>query len=227
MKKEIWESLRIVWDSLYTEDALEKADVIMAFGCADQTVGARAAQLYLDGYAPYVLFSGGLGKGTEGRLRQSEAEVYADIAAEMGMPRDKMLLETCSTNTGENLRFSHALLQDTGIDLRTAIVVHQPNMGRRIRATLEKQWPDHSVRFLIAPADRSLEAYLERLASYGVEEFEMISNIVGDFQRMEVYAQLGYQTPQIMPQEAREAFERMKAFGYTKYIIPIEKPKKS
>ena len=219
MTKEVLETLQIVWDHLYTEDELQKADVIMAFGCADPAVAQRAAQLFLDGWAPHLLFSGGLGKGTQGRLRQSEAESYADIAAEMGVPREKMLLETESTNTGENLRYSHALVQESGIRLRRAIVVHQPNMGKRIRATLQKQWPDQRVQFLIAPADRSLEAYLDRLFACGVSEYEMVSNIVGDFQRMDVYAQMGYQVPVEMPPEAWEAFERMKAFGYTKYII--------
>lgn len=226
MTKEVLETLRIVWDHLYTEDPMEKSDLIMAFGCADQAVAARAAQLFLDGYAPYLLFSGGLGKGTEGRLSHSEAEGYADIAAAMGVPREKMLLETESTNTGENLRFSHAILQERGLQPHQAIVVHQPNMGKRIRATLQKQWPDQSMRFLIAPADRSLEKYLERLSACGVEEFEMVSNIVGDFQRMEVYARQGYQVPVEMPPEAWEAFERMKAFGYTKYIIAQEGQKK-
>lgn len=217
------ETLRIIWEHLYTEDALEKSDVIMAFGCADPAVASRAAQLFLDGYAPYLLFSGGLGKGTQGRLSHSEAEGYADIAAGMGVPREKMLLETASTNTGENLRFSHAVLQERGIRLYRAIVVHQPNMGKRIRATLARQWPDQRVQFLIAPADRSLEAYLERLSACGVDEFEMVSNIVGDFQRIDVYAKQGYQTPVEMPLEAWEAFERMKNLGYTKYIIPRER----
>ena len=221
--KDALETLRIVWNHLYTEDDLQKADIIMAFGCADPAVAARAARLFLDGYAPYLLFSGGLGKGTQGRLSRSEAESYADIAAEMGVPREKMLLETESTNTGENLRYSHALVQDRGIRLERAIVVHQPNMGKRIRATLQKQWPDQRVEFLIAPAERSLEKYLERLSACGVSEKEMVSNIVGDFQRMDVYARMGYQVPEDMPREAWEAFERMKAFGYTKYIIPDER----
>lgn len=219
MRSEVMESLRIVWDSLYSADELEQADVIMAFGCADPMVGERAARLFLDGWAPVLLFSGGLGKGTLGRLQKSEAENYADTAERMGVSREKMILETKSTNTGENLRFSHALLKEHDVAVKTAIVVHQPNMGRRIRATLEKQWPDAAVRFLIAPADRSLENYLQRLSAVGVDEHEMVSNIVGDFQRMDLYAKLGYQTPQIMPDEAWEAFERMKAFGYTKYVI--------
>ena len=223
MHQEALETLRIVWNSLYTADEMEKADAILAFGCADPMVGERAAKLYLDGWAPLLLFSGGLGKGTEGRLQKSEAENYADTALALGVPREGMILETKSTNTGENLRLSHALLKERGVDLNTAIVVHQPNMGKRIRATLEKQWPQTGVRFLIAPADRSLEAYLERLAACGVDEHEMVSNIVGDFQRMDVYAKLGYQTPVSMPSEAREAFERMKTLGYTKYIIPEDR----
>ena len=70
--KDALETLRIVWNHLYTEDDLQKADIIMAFGCADPAVAARAARLFLDGYAPYLLFSGGLGKGTQGRLSRSE-----------------------------------------------------------------------------------------------------------------------------------------------------------
>ena len=219
MTKEALEALRVLWNSLYTEDTLSSADVILAFGCADPAVGERAARLYLQGYAPWLLFSGGLGKGTQGRLAESEAETYAHSARKLGVPKERMLLETRSTNTGENLRFSHALLWEKGIDVHTALVVHQPNMGKRIRATLQKQWPDADVRFLIAPADRSLEAYLNRLSAAGVAEYEMVCNIVGDFQRMDVYAKLGYQTACPMPQETWEAFERMKALGYTKYVI--------
>lgn len=217
MEREILHVLRIVWDSLYDADELEKADAILAFGCADPMVAHRAAALYLQGYAPLLVFSGGLGKGTEGRLRTSEAEHYASIAHSLGVPCENMLLETQSTNTGENIRFTHELLKEKSV--RTAIVVHQPNMGKRIRATLQKQWPDRQTRFLIAPADRSLEAYLKRLGECGLSEYEIVSNIVGDFQRMELYARLGYQTPVTMPQEAWAAFECMKAFGYTKYIV--------
>ena len=217
MTDEIFTALKIVWDSLYDADELKKADVILAFGCADPMVAQRAAALYLEGYAPYIVFSGGLGKGTEGRLVRSEAEHYADIAFGLGVPREHMLLEKRSTNTGENLRFTYELLK--GYPIREALVVHQPNMGKRIRATLARQWPDSNTVFRIAPADRSLENYLERLGKCGLTEHEMVSNITGDFQRMDVYAKMGYQIPVEMPAEAWEAFEKMKAWGYTRYII--------
>lgn len=219
MTEETMEALRVLWDSLYTEDAIKSADVILAFGCADPDVGERAARLYLQGYAPWLVYSGGLGKGTKNRLVKSEAETFADIAQKMGVSGDHVLLETRSSNTGENLQFSHALLQKMRIQVETALVVHQPNMGKRIRATLQKQWPESGVRFLIAPADRSLERYLFRLMRCGVTEYEIVCNIVGDFQRMDVYARMGYQTSCPMPADAWKAFELMKAWGYTKYVI--------
>lgn len=218
MTKEALSDLRIVWDSLYDEDALEKGDLIIAFGCADKAVGERAAQLWLKGFAPYVLFSGGLGKGTKGRLCASEAEGYRDIAIRMGVPESHILLETCSTNTGENISFSKALLMERGLAVKQAIVVHQPNMGRRIRATLGKQWADSGIRFLIAPGDRSLEGYLVRLSAEGIGETEMVSNIVGDFERMDTYAARGFQLECSMPEEAWAAFHRLVEAGFDQYI---------
>ena len=72
MEKAALEELRVVWNSLYWADTLEKADVIIGFGCADENVGRRAAELYLNGYAPWLAFSGGLGKGTKARMENSE-----------------------------------------------------------------------------------------------------------------------------------------------------------
>ena len=131
MMPEAMEALMIIWNSLYTADELSCCDAILAFGCADPMVASRAAELYLQGWAPRLVFSGGLGKGTQGRLAKSEAECYADIALSMGVPEEHMILETKSTNTGENLRFTYELIRH--LKVRRAIVVHQPNMGKRTR----------------------------------------------------------------------------------------------
>lgn len=218
MEKAALEELRLVWNSLYWADMLEKADVIIGFGCADEAVGQRASELYLAEYAPWLVFSGGLGKGTKGRLAKSEAEGYAGTAVAMGVPPERILLENRSANTGENIAFTRRLLSEKGICPKKVIAVHQPNMGARLRATLQKQWTDGTA-FLIAPADRSLEGYLNRLAACGVSEQEMVSNIVGDFQRMDIYARKGYQAACPMPREAWDAFEKLVKRGYDRYII--------
>ena len=45
-----------------------------------------------------------------------------------------------------------------------------------------------------------------------------ISVIVGDFQRIELYAKLGYQTPQVIPEECWDAYRKLVAMGYDKQL---------
>lgn len=44
----------------------------------------------------------------------SEAEHFAQIAADLGVPESKILVEPQSTNTGENIQFTQALLENEG-----------------------------------------------------------------------------------------------------------------
>ena len=216
MKKAI-DYIRILWNFLVYEDKLSKADVIIGFGSNDTSIAERASKLFNDGMAPYLLFSGGLGKGTEGVWNRTEAETFRDIAINCGINKEKILIENKSSNTGENILFSKKLLEKEGIYVNTAIIVHQPNMGRRIFAAIKKQWPE--IKPLIAPANCTLEQYIDELICSGVDEEELISNIVGDFQRIDVFAQMGFQIPQCIPDEAVEAFNELCKLGYTKYIV--------
>jgi len=43
--------------------------------------------------------------------------------------------------------------------------------------------------------------------------------LVGDFQRIEVYARLGYQLPQQIPGQVRHAFDALVAMGYTRELV--------
>lgn len=216
MKRAI-DYIRILWDFLAYEDTLSKSDVIIGFGSNDISIAERASKLFKDGMAPYLLFSGGLGKGTEGVWNRTEAETFRDIAINCGIEKEKILIENKSSNTGENIRFSKELLEKKGICARTAIIVHQPNMGRRIFAAIKKQWPE--IEPLIAPTNCTLEQYIDKLKSVGVDEEDLFSNIVGDFQRIDVFAQMGYQIPQCIPEETITAYKELCNLGYTKYIV--------
>ena len=52
----------------------------------------------------------------------------------------------------------------------------------------------------------------------GISENASISVIVGDFQRMDLYAKLGFQLPQHIPEEAWQAFHQLVAMGYDKQL---------
>jgi len=43
--------------------------------------------------------------------------------------------------------------------------------------------------------------------------------LVEDVQHMEVYAQRGYQLPQVIPPEVRQAFDALVALGYTGELV--------
>ena len=60
-----------------------------------------------------------------------------------GVPGDCILIENKSTNTGENVRFSRAVLEKAGIPEPSSIIALQkPYMERRTLATLQAQWPE-------------------------------------------------------------------------------------
>ena len=209
--------LQDLWSYLYIEHPLQPADAIIGFGSHDQSIATRAAGLYKAGWAPLILFTGYLGKGTLGIFQMPEAELYAQIAMKSGVPPEAILIETKATNTGENIHFARKLLKDKGLDPHRIIAVHKPYMTRRVLAALQKQWPE--VEVIVAPGNNSLRDYMHCQLSDGVAEEEIINSLVGDFQRMETYAKLGYQTPQDIPPMARASFEALVKLGYDRYVI--------
>lgn len=64
-------------------------------------------------------FLGNTGVGTTGWSR-TEAEIFAERAVARGVPPTAILTETKATNTGENIRFTQALLREKGIGIVSA-----------------------------------------------------------------------------------------------------------
>ena len=60
----------------------------------------------------------------------------------------------------------------------------------------------------------TIPEYLEAAKGQGATERASIEVIVGDFQRMDLYAQKGWQVPQEIPESAWEAFRELVAMGY-------------
>ena len=204
--------LQILWDSLCLHEPPTKADCIVGFGNFNTDIARRAAELYLQGYAPKVLFTGGLGRNTEGLLPEPEAVRFAKVAMECGVPEQDIILEDTSANTAENILFTREKLQTLGLPHSHILGVHQPFMERRITAAMGVYWPE--LHFQVTSPQVTIPQYLERAKQQGITENASISVIVGDFQRMELYAQKGYQLPQHIPEEAWEAFRQLVAMGY-------------
>ena len=213
---EFLEPLQVIWDYLCLRQPPEKADVIVGFGNFNTDIARRAAELYHQGLAPRILFTGGLGRNTEGLLPEPEAVRFARVAMECGVPERDILLEDQSTNTRENIEFTRRLLENRGISHDRILGVHQPFMERRIKAAMGVYWPE--LDFAVTSPQVSIPEYLEAAKGQGVSENASVSVIVGDFQRMDLYAKKGYQLPQQIPEEAWRAFRTLVAMGYDKQL---------
>lgn len=204
--------LQVIWDYLGMHQQPQRADCIVGFGNFNDNIARRAAELYHQGYAPKVLFTGGLGRNTQGLLPEPEAVRFAKVARACGVPQEDIILEDKSTNTKENILFTREKLVALGLPHGHILGVHQPFMERRICAALGVYWPE--VKGTVTSPQVTIPEYLADAKRQGVSENAAISVIVGDFQRMDLYARKGYQLPQHIPQEAWEAFDRLVALGY-------------
>ena len=209
---EFLEPLQVLWDYLGMHQTPAKADCIVGFGNFNTDIARRAAELYHQGYASKILFTGGLGRNTEGMLPEPEAVRFARVAMECGVPEEDIILEDKSRNTKENIEFTKALLEELGVPHGHILGVHQPFMERRIVAAMGVYWPEQS--FTVTSPRVTIPEYLERAREQGITENASVSVIVGDFQRIDLYAALGYQLPQDIPPEAWMAFHTLVSMGF-------------
>ena len=205
-----------LWHYHQMNHQLEPADAILVLCSHDKKVAERGAQLWLEGWAPLLIFSGGLGVITSRIWNQPEAEQFAEIAIEMGVPSEKILIENQSTNTGENVLFTKRLLAQEQIDPEKFILVQKPYMERRSYATFRKIWPDKEV--LVTSPRVSFAEYLDSYANKELSKDDVISIMVGDLQRIRLYAEKGFQIPQEIPNDVSYAYDELLRAGYDRHL---------
>jgi uncharacterized SAM-binding protein YcdF (DUF218 family) len=178
------EELEELFSYLSPRDRLRHAELIMGFGVFDMRVPAHCAELYHGGYAPLILFTGGIGAGS-GLLEEPEAVVFRQEALGAGVPESSIVMESTSTNTLENVQNSKMLLTERGIHHERAIVVAQPHRQRRVWLTCRRWLP--RTEFINSPPHSTLEAEVERLG--GEEAYR--ASMVGELERILAYGRAG------------------------------------
>jgi uncharacterized SAM-binding protein YcdF (DUF218 family) len=196
---------------------LSRSDAILVLCSHDKAVARRGANLFLEGWAPLLIFSGGLGSITKHLWREPEANQFAEIAMGMGVPRESILIENRSTNTGENVRFTRELLADRGLNPETFIVVQKPYMERRSYATFRKVWPEKQI--IVTSPQVSLDEYLASYSNETLSPDDVISIMVGDLQRLRLYPAKGFQISQDIPDDVWGAYEELVEAGFDRHLI--------
>ena len=206
-----------LWNYHLLKHPVAKADAILVLCSHDERVAERGAQLFIEGRAPLLIFSGGQGAITKALWDEPEAERFARIATCMGVPRESILIEKNSTNTGENVQFTRKLLEDKRLDPQRFIVVQKPYMERRAFATFLRYWPEKEV--VVTSPQVSLREYLAEYSNPSLTAADVVGIMVGDLQRIKLYPALGYQIAQEIPGEVWSAFENLVRAGFDKYLI--------
>ena len=206
-----------IWDYHLMKHQVAKADAILVLCSHDERVAERGAQLFLEGWAPLIIFSGGHGSITKSLWSEPEAERFARIAMSLGVPREGILIEAHSTNTGENISFTKRLLADKDLNPHRFIIVQKPYMERRSYATFRKLWPEKDL--VVTSPQVSFRNYLAEYANRSLSVCDVVSIMVGDLQRIKLYPARGFQIEQEIPDEVWEAFEALIRAGYDKYLI--------
>jgi len=206
-----------LWNYHQLKHSLAKADAVLVLCSHDIRVAERGAQLFLDGWAPLLIFSGGLGAITKNLWREPEADQFARIAIDMGVPADRILIENRSTNTGENVLFTKRLLADRGVTVRKFIVVQKPYMERRSYATFRKVWPEPEL--IVTSPQASLDEYLAHYTNGSLSTDDVINIMVGDLQRIRVYPEKGFQIHQEIPEDVWQAYEELVRAGYDSRLV--------
>ena len=188
-------------------------DVGIGLGSHDLGVAVRAADLWHAGIFPIILFTGANAPTTVERFPRGEAVHYREHALALGVPDHAILVETEARNTAENIVNSRAVLAEHGIAPTSVTLVSRPYQQRRAYATCRKVWPEVVVRCASLPL--SLDEYVQQIGDVA----RVITMLVGDTQRIAVYADRGFAVPQDVPADVEAAFDHLVDAGFTGRLI--------
>ena len=156
--------LRDITEFIFLEELPEKADLIIVPGNTWPQPARRAAALYHEGMAPYIVVSGRYSKGQQtfagaacegDRYKgayMTEADFLTDVLIREGVPETAVLQERKAEFTLENARYIRRLLEEKKMTVKKALICCQAFHARRCRMYFEYVFQDTDVEFLMCPA---------------------------------------------------------------------------
>ena len=151
------------------KDNIGRADVIVSFGIGvrkngeasslSKAVAMKATELYKQGFAPKILFTGGFSQNGV-----TEAEAMQKVAIKEGGLAKDIILETDSKNTYINVKNSLKIIKR--MKATRILIVAQAIHARRVRATFKKCMPDnYTLYWSSAKSDYDIVPNQKRLRS--------------------------------------------------------------
>ncbi|MFI1916041.1 YdcF family protein [Nocardia sp. NPDC020380] len=205
-----------LWDYNQIHHEPRPVDVGIGLGGHDFGVATYTADLYHAGTFPLIVFTGANAPTTVDLFPRGEAVHFRERAIELGVPAEAILVEPDATNTGDNIDFTRALLNERGYldSIKSVMLISRPYQQRRSYAICRKRWPEVDV--VCGSLPLALDDYV---ASIGDVD-RVMNTLVGDTQRIWVYPTKGWAIEQDVPTDVRAAYSRLVNAGFTRRLLP-------
>lgn len=192
-----------LWRFLAPFETPQYSDVIFIFGGVSLKVPNLAADLFLAGYAPRIVISGGAGARTHLHFSGAESDVFADVVLGKGVPPDAVIFEREATNTGENVALGMGALLRVAPRPKKVILVATPFIMRRCIATFRKQYP--GIETIPVPPAGDFAQHMDR------PEGEFVARLIAEIDRLDDYAAAGYIDAVQIPPAVRAACNNLRS----------------
>jgi DUF218 domain len=210
---------RQLWDYLRLGIPVQHAECLLVFGGHDLGVAERAAELYLNGIAPFIVVSGGSRAVPDGSEFPTEADAIADVLQRRNVPKDVIALERVASNTSENFWLSAELLRDLSRDPQTFLAVQKPYSERRTLATARRRWLYKHV------AVTSQQIGFDDYCAGDIPVTRILSMLAGEALRLEAYAASGLiDLDEPVPADLLSAARSLQAAGFSSRAVRPTKP---
>lgn len=140
-------------DFIFVDDDIEPCDLILIPGGSHPQLAEKAASLYKQGMAPYILASGHANPIIPNFT--SEAEYLKSIAVDLGVPLEKFICEAKASHTFENAEFSLQMLREMRIKADKLIIVCKAFHSRRVLFTYKSIFPANTDILVASVTDKN------------------------------------------------------------------------
>ena len=152
---------RIVTDItnfIFVSDEAEEADAIFLPGGSHPEQPEYAAELYHQGYAKWLIPSGGISvkrdkwPGVRSKTDiyngdyQSDCEFFTDVLLKNGVSASVIIGEDKSGHTRDNAFLSRKVVDESGVDIKTALIVCKAFHARRCLMLYQMAFPDVDIK---------------------------------------------------------------------------------
>lgn len=145
-------------DFIFVSDEPEKVDAIFLPGGSHPEQPEYAAKLYCEGYAKWLIPSGGISvkrdkwPGVRSKSDiyngdyQSDCEFFTDVFLKNSVPTSAIIGEDKSGHTRDNTFLSRKVVDEKGIDIKTALIVCKAFHARRCLMLYQMAFPNVDIK---------------------------------------------------------------------------------